>query len=184
MDFRVVRHVAGQDELLERLNRGELDMIVSNMLLTDKQYKRILLRESEAWVIASRNDYPESPCEITPEMLHGKEVLLLPGNGNFNGRLEAYLSERAAGCSFRMAVADEILGILQYLDQKKGCVYVSSGIFRDSVAMPEHLFFAKLSDSDSLAPKKDTYVYYLAENRHIRLIQAYANYLKRSIHCP
>ena len=101
MDFRVLRHVAGQDELLERLNRGELDMIVSNMLLTNKQYKRILLRESEAWVIASRNDYPESPCEITPEMLHGKEVLLLPGNGNFNGRLERS-EERRVGKECRL----------------------------------------------------------------------------------
>lgn len=180
-DFRVARCIAGQDELLERLNGGELDMIVSNMLLTGKRYRRILLRESEAWVIASKADYPGIPCEITPDMLDGQEILLLPGSGNFNGRLQAYLNERARGCTFRMAVTDEILGILQYLDQRRGCVYVSSGIFRGSVAMPDSLFFARLSDSDGVAPKKDTHAYCLANSRHIRLIQIYANYLKRNI---
>lgn len=183
-DFRVVRCVARQDELLARLNSGELDMIVSNMLLTDPAYRRILLRESPAWVIASKADYPEQPSEIAPELLDGKEVLLLPGNGNFNDRLKAYLSQKAAGCRFQTAVTDEIVGILQYLDQRTNCVYVSSGIFRESVVMPEGLFFAPLSDASGGAPQKDTSVYCLTGNRHIRWIRVYANYLKRILPTP
>lgn len=180
-EFRVERSIAGQNELLESLNQGSLDLVVSNMLLTDKRYKRMLLRKSQAFVIASRDDFPEIPNEITPEMLCGKEILLLPGNVNFNERLKNYINDQTTGCSFGSAATDDILGILQYLNQRRGCIYVSSGIFRKSVSMPEHLFFARLSNRDDLAPKKDTYAYWLASNPRSRIVQVYANYLKRNI---
>lgn len=170
------------DNLYRDLKNGRYDGIITNARDMSEGYHRQRILQRPAIIIASEDDFPDRPSELTAEQLGGLCLISLPGNRRFNMEMMDYLHRHHAQCPTVPASTTEITGLLRELSDSTHCFYVSSGVFTSYIILPKGLFTARLvGSSEDTVPNKDVYLISTSHTLVRQGLEEYAAYLTRCV---
>lgn len=170
------------DNLYRDLKNGKYDGIVTNTRDTSDNLRGQRILQRPAIIIASEDDFPDRPAELTAKQLSGLCLISLPGNRRFNIEMMTYLRRHDAHCPTVPASTTEITGLLRELSDSTHCFYVSSGVFTSYIILPRGLFTARLVGSDEGAvPNKDVYLISSIRSPLRQGLDEYASFLMHQV---